>query len=282
MDATACTSFASHRRIARARAWLMARAPAEELLIIGANLDAANELARAVAQTTGGAFGGHRFTLAQLAAALAAPTMAARGIVPAGRLGVEAIVCRAVHALGPGGALGRYACIVKAPGFPRAIANVLTEIRLAAVGPEVLGKVAPDLLLLLRAYEAELAEGKFTDWPGMLTIAAETAADCSTTTRRLMQLPMLLLDVRIASKAELDLLATLRSSASDLSPVFGTGFDLRSKIWMKGSPLQGTVETTARWRVCSVTCLTRKPPWPYHRATIRCSSSRRRAKAGNA
>ena len=293
MNATACTSFASHRRIARARAWLMARAPAEELLIIGTTLDATNELARAVAQTTGGAFGWHRFTLAQLAAALAAPTMAARGIVPAGRLGVEAIVCRAVHALSPGGALGRYACIAKAPGFPRAIANVLTEIRLAAVGPEVLGKVAPDLLLLLRAYEAELAEGKFTDWPGMLTIATETAADCSTTTRRLMQLPMLLLDVPIASKAELDLLATLRSSASEilatvpiaesrLSPVFGTGFDLRSKIWMKGSPLQGTVETTARWRVCSVTCLTRKPPWPYHRATIRCSSSRRRAKAGNA
>src|SRR5215831_10073453 len=216
MDATACTSFASHRRIARARAWLMARAPAEELLIIGANLDAANELARAVAQTTGGAFGWHRFTLAQLAAALAAPTVAARGIVPAGRLGVEAIVCRAVHALSPGGALGRYACIAKAPGFPPAIANVLTEIRLAAVGPEVLGKVAPDLLLLLRAYEAELAEGKFTDWPGMLTIAAETAADCSTTTRRLMQLPMLLLDVPIASKAELDLLATLRSSASEI------------------------------------------------------------------
>ena len=216
MNATACTSFASHRRIARARAWLMARAPAEELLIIGTTLDATNELARAVAQTTGGAFGWHRFTLAQLTAALAAPTMAARGIVPAGRLGVEAIVCRAVHALSPGGALGRYACIAKAPGFPRAIANVLTEIRLAAVGPEVLGKVAPDLLLLLRAYEAELAEGKFTDWPGMLTIAAETAADCSTTTRRLMQLPMLLLDVPIASKAELDLLATLRSSAPEI------------------------------------------------------------------
>jgi ATP-dependent helicase/nuclease subunit B len=216
MDATACTSFASHRRIARARAWLMAHAPAEELLIIGTNLDAANELARAVAQTTGGAFGWHRFTLAQLAAALAAPTMAARGIVPAGRLGVEAIVCRAVHALSPGSALGRYACIAKAPGFPRAIASVLTELRLAAVGSEVLGKVAPDLLLLLRAYEAELAQGKFTDWPGMLAIAAETAADCSTTTRRLMQLPMLLLDVPIASKVELDLLATLRSSASEI------------------------------------------------------------------
>jgi ATP-dependent helicase/nuclease subunit B len=50
----------------------------------------------------------------------------------------------------------------------------------------------------------------------MLAIAAETAADCSTNTRRLMQLPMLLLDVPIASKAELDLLATLRSSASEI------------------------------------------------------------------
>jgi len=293
MNATACTSFASHRRIARARAWLMARAPAEELLIIGATLDATNELARAVAQTTGGAFGWHRFTLAQLAATLAAPTMAARGIVPAGRLGVEAIVCRAVHALSPGGALGRYACIAKAPGFARAIASVLTEIRLAAVGPEVLGKVAPDLLLLLRAYEAELAEGKFTDWPGMLTIAAETAADCSTTTRRLMQLPICCSTCQLPAKQNSIFSPhsahprprswpPCRSRTSRLSPVFGTGFDLRSKIWMKGSPLQGTVETTARWRVCSVTCLTRKPPWPYHRATIRCSSSRRRAKAGNA
>jgi hypothetical protein len=34
----------------------------------------------------------------------------------------------------------------------------------------------------------------------MLAIAAETAAQCSTTTRRLMQLPMLLLDVPIPSR----------------------------------------------------------------------------------
>ena len=123
----------SHRRIARARAWLKARAPAEELLIIGASLDAANELARGVAQTSGSAFGWHRFTLPQLAAALAAPTVAARGVVPVGRLGVEAIVSRTVHALSSGGALGRYARIANAPGFSRAIAGVLTELRLAAL-----------------------------------------------------------------------------------------------------------------------------------------------------
>lgn len=85
MGSTAFTSSMSHRRIARARAWLKARDPAEELLIIGGSLDAANELARVVVQTSGSAFGWHRFTLAQLAAVLAAPTMAARGIVPIGR-----------------------------------------------------------------------------------------------------------------------------------------------------------------------------------------------------
>jgi hypothetical protein len=41
MGTTACISSMSHRRIARARAWLKSRAPAEEVLIIGANLDAA-------------------------------------------------------------------------------------------------------------------------------------------------------------------------------------------------------------------------------------------------
>src|SRR6478735_6950033 len=103
MGATACISSMSHRRIARARAWLEARAPAEEVLIIGANLDGANELARGVAQTIGAAFGWHRMTLAQVAAILAAPAMAEEGIASIGNLGVEAIVCRAVQALGSGG-----------------------------------------------------------------------------------------------------------------------------------------------------------------------------------
>ena len=39
-------SAMGHRRIVRALAWLEARAPAEEVLIIGASLNAANELVR--------------------------------------------------------------------------------------------------------------------------------------------------------------------------------------------------------------------------------------------
>ena len=103
------TSSVSQRRIAHARAWLEARGPAEEILIIGATLDAANEVARGVAQMKGAAFGWHRLTLTQLAAALSAPTLAARGIVPLSRLGTQAMAARVVHALAADGALGRYA-----------------------------------------------------------------------------------------------------------------------------------------------------------------------------
>jgi ATP-dependent helicase/nuclease subunit B len=216
MGTTACISSMSHRRIARASGWLSPRDPAEELLIIGASLDSANELARGVVQRGGSVFGWHRFSLAQLAAFLAAPTLAERGIVAVSRLSVEAIVCRAVHRLSTGDALGRYACIAKAPGFSRAIGGVLTELRLATLAPEILGKVAPDLLVLLRAYEAELTESKLADWPGTLAIAAETAANSSATSQRLAKLPMLLLDVSIASQAELTLVATLCSSASEM------------------------------------------------------------------
>jgi hypothetical protein len=50
MGFSVVTSAASHYRIALARDWLGARAPAEEILIIGATLGAANELTRSLAQ----------------------------------------------------------------------------------------------------------------------------------------------------------------------------------------------------------------------------------------
>jgi hypothetical protein len=76
MPVTVCISSISDRRIARARLWLEARASAQEVLIVASNLAAANELARSVCQTRGAAFGWHRITFAQLAAVLAAPTLA--------------------------------------------------------------------------------------------------------------------------------------------------------------------------------------------------------------
>ena len=77
MSANAIISAVNHRRNRRARAWLEGRAAAEEVLIVGATLDAANELARGVAKEKGAAW--HRLTLSPLAAAIAAPVLATRG-----------------------------------------------------------------------------------------------------------------------------------------------------------------------------------------------------------
>jgi hypothetical protein len=87
MSRIAITSSAARTRIRRAEAWLESHNPDEELLVIGATLDAANELARQVVKRKGAAFGWHRLTLPQLAFAIAAPVLAARGLAPLSRIG---------------------------------------------------------------------------------------------------------------------------------------------------------------------------------------------------
>jgi hypothetical protein len=86
------TSSANHSRMHHALSWLEIRSPAEEILILGATADAANELARDVAQRKGAAFGWHRLSFAQFAAVLAAPLLAMRGLVALGDLGVRALL----------------------------------------------------------------------------------------------------------------------------------------------------------------------------------------------
>src|SRR5262249_769213 len=154
----------------QARVWLECRAPAEEVLIVGATLDATNELARAVAKKKGAAFGWHRLTLSQLAATIAAPLLAKRRLVPLSSLGSHAVVTGFVYRLKAAAGLRRYDAIVTTPGFPRAVAGVLEELRLANLTPESVVSVVPDFAPLASAYVAELAEAKLTDWPGVLAL----------------------------------------------------------------------------------------------------------------
>src|SRR5882757_1812523 len=76
------SSVSSQRRSSYARAWLEGQALDQELLLVGATSDGANELARQVAKTKGATFGWHRLSLTRLIAATAAPALAARGLVP--------------------------------------------------------------------------------------------------------------------------------------------------------------------------------------------------------
>jgi ATP-dependent helicase/nuclease subunit B len=133
MSANAIVSAANDRRIRRARAWLEGRSAGEEVLIVGATPDAANELARSVATTKGAAFGWHRLTLSRLAFAVAAPVLAARRLTPLSQIGAAAIAARLAHRMNAEGRLSRYQSVAAAPGFPRAVAGVIAELRLARV-----------------------------------------------------------------------------------------------------------------------------------------------------
>ena len=216
MSATAVISAVNQRRIQRALAWLEGRVPAEEVLIVGATLDAANELARRVAKERGAAFGWHRLTLSQLAAAIAAPALAARGLIPLSRVGTEAIVARLVHRLRAEGGLGRYDAVSATPGFPRAVAGVIAELRVARVPSDVVGSVAPDLVPLIGAYEAELAEAGLADWPDVLMLATEAAGRAGPDRHRLIGFPMLFLDVPLGSEAEVAFVRALATAAPEV------------------------------------------------------------------
>jgi RecB family exonuclease len=215
MGITVVSSSANHRRIARGREWLEARAPAEQVLIIGATLGAANEVARSLAQTKGASFGYHRMTLGQLAAALARPALAAQRTVPLGPLGIEAVTNRAVHKLSEVGALGRYAKLMNGPGFACAIANVITELRLEQIAPDALAGVVSDLRPLLQAYEGELLGHGFTDWPGVLHFAVAAATDRGCR-HQLLGLPTLLLDVPVTTASDLALVRALCSRTPEM------------------------------------------------------------------
>src|SRR5438477_13150085 len=123
MTAAIIVSAMSRSRLDRAKAWLADRNPADEVVIIGASQAAANELARGLAREKGAAFGWYRFTLARLAAEVAAPVLFDRGLAPITYLGAEALTARLVHQTKSEGAIGRYHAIADTPGFPRTVSG---------------------------------------------------------------------------------------------------------------------------------------------------------------
>ena len=64
-------------------------------------------------------------------------------------IGTQATVVRIVHRLRTSGAAGRFAAIANSPGFPRAVARLLIELRLAGVSSAELASVTPEIAEIL-------------------------------------------------------------------------------------------------------------------------------------
>jgi len=204
------TSHAAHVRLESARGWLSGHAPAAEVVVVGANAAAAAELVRTSLGDGRAAFGWHHLSFAQLAAALASPALVAASLVPVSRLAATAVVAHAVQGVGRAGRLGRYARVADTPGFARAIARAVEELRLARVDVATLEPHDPDLAALVAAYESGMADAQLTDWPGVL--AAARASVATGDAHPLLDLPLLLLDLQPHSESEAALISfTYRS-----------------------------------------------------------------------
>ena len=163
-------------RLAAARDLLRARVPNTPALIVGASRGAADDLAREIAVSLPATLGLQRVSLTQLAARSAIVRLAMEGHTPSTWLGAEAVAARAAFDAVRQQSLQYFAPVASTPGFPRALARTLQELRLAGVGAEQLLRASrggADLADLLERVDASFERAASVDRAVLFQTATE-------------------------------------------------------------------------------------------------------------
>ena len=221
-------SSATDLRLAEAHAFVRDRALRGDVTIVGATRGAADDLARSLASATAATIGIHRFSLTQFAARLAAPIVAMDGRTPATALGSEAVAARAAFEAGRDPGLSYFGPVATTPGFPRALARTLHELRLAGVEAEALATLpfgGPDLAALLEKFEAQFNSAKSSDRAMLFRVATESVAAGIGA--------VVFLDVPLDSRVEFEFVRALMHAASDVLVTVPFG-DLKALNRLKG------------------------------------------------
>jgi hypothetical protein len=208
-------STSADLRLSSARDFITSRLDTGPAMIVSASRGAADDFARAIAASRPATLGLHRFSVTQLAARLAAPVLAANGLAPATYLGSEAVAARAAFDARRAGDLSYFAPVADAPGFPRALARTLQELRLAHVPSSALGRLplgGADLSGLLERFEEQFDAASATDRALLFDAAREGIAR---EPFAIVGLPLVLLDVPWDSPIEFDFLSALVRATSD-------------------------------------------------------------------
>ena len=191
--------------------WLTARS---EVVVIGPRA-AADEFARSACAT--GLAGVHCLTLLQLAAEMAAPLVAARGLAPVSQLGMEAVAARVVDRLRRQGKLAYFAPVADTPGFARALAATTAELRAEGVDLAELsaaGLPGADLAQLASLYAEELRERALVDRSALFRLATEVARGGQRPGQhRYLGLPLLLLAPRVEGACQREIVAALAAKS---------------------------------------------------------------------
>jgi len=184
--------------------FLRLHAGQSEVIVVAPTRDAADDMVRATAD--GALLGVHRTTIGHLAAAIAQRELTSRGYAPLSSIAREAIAARITDRACQAGELTYFEPVADFPGFPRALARTLTDLRLAGVHPE-----DSDLARLLDRYESELTTEKLADQATRFHTATEIAASGE---HPFCGFPLLLLDVPLDDRATSEFVAALISRAA--------------------------------------------------------------------
>ncbi|HMD34460.1 MAG TPA: PD-(D/E)XK nuclease family protein [Vicinamibacterales bacterium] len=228
----AVTSTSAALRLDAVHAFLAGRPSSAEIVIVGASRGAADDVARAAARRSGATFGLMRCSLLEFAA------RAVRTSAPADRAsrrafgtqaGAEANAARAVFEAVHANELAYFLPVAAMPGFPKALARTIDELRLAGVGAGHLEQVAQvaergeetsakpgvitDISKLLNRVESQLESASVDDRAAIFRDAADQVRAGAV---RLAALPMVLLDVPLDSRAEEAFIAALIQQSPDV------------------------------------------------------------------
>ncbi|MEE8587018.1 MAG: PD-(D/E)XK nuclease family protein [Acidobacteriota bacterium] len=166
----------NRRRLEAASRWIETLPSDSQLLFLAPHRGAADDFARQVCRRRGGLWGVHRLTPAQLASFFATPELAAQGRAPVSRLGVEALAARSIHICRARSQLDYFEPVADMPGFARALAKTVLELRLEQVSPQSLaesGLPGRDLSRLLETYQQELTERRLADFATLIKTALD-------------------------------------------------------------------------------------------------------------
>jgi hypothetical protein len=248
-----CVSASAVDRLSAARDVIRACLPGTRVLIVGASRGAADDLAREVAAAVPATFGLQRLSLTQLAARTAILALASDGLTSSTWLGTEAVAARVAFDARRDHSLSYFGPVSNTPGFPRALARTLQELRLARVNPGQLTRLplaGGDLADLLDRVESSFDSASTADRAALFRAAARAAAATPVAD------VVVLLDLAYEHAVERELVsAVVGRVPSTLATVLSGEGDRDSLDYLAG--LGGVVESRRSDAVDDLACLRR-------------------------
>jgi len=207
--------------------------PGKEVVVVGSSRAAADDFVRSLAAERGATLGQHRLSLVQFAVQIARGDLAQRGFAPLTATGAAAIAVRAVFEVRKRGELKFFEQVADKSGFATALANTVRELRASGIESDSLkrlGARGSDLATLLAEYRTQLDSAKLADVTDVFAIATERVEGAAS---GLATLPVVLLDVQLASKAETRFIAALAAKAPEVFATIIDG-DTRTSSTLRG------------------------------------------------